>query len=85
MHGISVYIKSSPVSIYERVKHSKKRPLLNIEEGENFEDLLLEKIKQLLEKREKIYQKADIVFNRDGLELENIVDVLNKKISNFRE
>lgn len=84
-HGISIYIKSSPESIFERVKHSKKRPLLNIEEGENFKDQMLNKIKQLLDDREKIYQKADIVFIRDGLELENIVDVLSNKISAFRK
>lgn len=68
--GLLIYIKSAPEFLFERVKHTNKRPLLKIERDAQFEEKLLEKIKNLLDLREPVYQKADIVFERDGLEPE---------------
>jgi len=75
--GIVVYIKSSPEAILERVKHSKKRPLLeNADENE-----MLRRISSLLAERSKDYEKADIVFERDGLSLEEIIRKLYEQIN----
>ena len=84
-YGISVYIASSPEAILSRVKHTNKRPLLNIGEGENFEERLLDKIKDLLNQRIPIYENSDIIIERDELELEEIVDLIHKKIQLFRK
>jgi len=75
--GIVVYIKSSPEAILERVKHSKKRPLLNNVE----EPVMLERISRLLGDRSTVYEQADIVFERDGLSLEDIVQNLYQEIN----
>ncbi len=75
--GVLVYIKSSPEAIFERVKNSKKRPLLKLAENET----MLERIQNLLAERSAVYEKADIVFERDGLSLEEIVQNLYKEIN----
>ncbi|MBD3225036.1 MAG: shikimate kinase [Caldithrix sp.] len=82
--GIIIYIQSDPQFIFERIRHSNKRPLLNLPHADNYENLLMEKIRELLDKREHIYQKSDIVFNRDGMELELITDRLLELIQKQR-
>ena len=88
-NGLVVYIKSAPEHILERVKHNDKRPLLQVEKGNNFEENLSAKISALLEEREPVYLKADIVFERDDLEPNEVVDNLIIKIEsaweNYRE
>jgi shikimate kinase len=83
--GISIYIASSPEAILGRVKHTDKRPLLNVGEGDNFEIRLLERIAELLNARIPTYEKCDIIIQRDGMELEEIVDLIYNKIQSFRE
>lgn len=83
-YGISVYIASSPEAILNRVKHTSKRPLLNVGKGKNYEARLLKRITDLLNQRIPTYEKSDIIINRNGLELEEIVDLIYKKIQQFR-
>lgn len=72
--GKLVYIKSSPERVFERVRYTRKRPLLKVPEDGDYEKNLFERIKQLLAQREPFYTLADIVIDRDQLELEQIVD-----------
>ena len=83
-YGISVYIYSSPEAILNRVKHSSERPLLNVGKGKNYDARLLKRITDLLNQRIPTYEKSDIIINRDGLELEEIVELIYKKIQQFR-
>ncbi len=79
--GKVIYLKASPETIYERVKHDKKRPLLQCENPR-------ERIKTLLEERNPIYESvADIVIQVDGKEMYQVVQeiveaVQNENISN---
>ncbi len=75
--GLLIYIKSTPERILERVRHTDKRPLLKMEKSGNFEQKLLERIKELSIEREPVYACADIVYLRDGLEPEQIISELN--------
>ena len=75
--GLLIYIKSAPEKILERVEHSDKRPLLKVEKDEQFKNRLLNKIIEMLEQREPVYTRADIVYLRDGLDPEQIVPELN--------
>ncbi len=76
-NGLLIYIKSTPERILERVRHTNKRPLLKMEKDGQFEQRLLERIKELSTQREPVYARADIVYLRDGLEPEQIVSELN--------
>jgi shikimate kinase len=84
-YGLSVYIASSPDAILNRVKHTSKRPLLNVPKGKNYETRLLARITELLNKRIPTYEKSDIIIYRDGLELEEIVEQIYIKIQQFRK
>jgi shikimate kinase len=81
--GLTMYIKSSPQHIFERVKKSSKRPLLQVERDENFEANLLAKIDKLLNERREIYESAPIIIERDGFEPPEIVKMILKELSNL--
>jgi len=81
--GTIIYIKSSPESIFERVRHNTKRPLLKIDGDENFEQSLLERIRQLLDERDALYKQADIVIDRDVLTLPEIVEAIIRLTAPF--
>ena len=75
------YLKASPDTIYERVKHDTKRPLLQCENPR-------ERIEELLKERDPIYESvADIVICVDGKNMQEVVQeivevVRNENISN---
>jgi shikimate kinase len=59
--GVSVYLKASIETLFNRVKHKSTRPLLNVENP-------FEKAKELFAARESLYEKSDIVLDREGIE-----------------
>ena len=65
--GVIVYLKASPETIYERVKHSKTRPLLQVENP-------FERIKELLSARARLYELADVSVTTDGRAPVDIAD-----------
>ena len=60
-----VFLKTSPEIIFERIKNNTSRPLLN-------NKMSVDKIKEILNKREKNYNTATIVVNTDN-KLPNMV------------
>ncbi len=78
--GWIIYVKSKPEEILNRVKHSKKRPLLAVPDGPDYEQRLLAKIVDLLNQREPHYLQADLVFDRDGLEWQQAAQQLKNLI-----
>jgi len=59
--GVSVYLKSSIETLFNRVKHKTTRPLLNVENP-------FEKANELFLSRESLYEKSEIILDREGLE-----------------
>ena len=78
--GMIVYLKSNPQAILERIKNSKKRPLLDIPRDEHFEDNLLKMIENLLGKRKEIYESAHLIFERDNYEYDRAAEMIYQKI-----
>jgi Shikimate kinase len=73
-NGIVVLLNASAETIYERVKHSKDRPLLN-------ENMNLDYIKQLYDKRNPLYlQAAQIVIDTNGKTIEDLCDEIKRKV-----
>ena len=70
--GYVIYLKSSVETLYGRVKNDDKRPLLNCANPKD-------KLKELLEKREKNYLKADFVINSEQ-KIDKIIEEINEKI-----
>jgi len=68
--GTVFYLKASPESIYERVKHDTNRPLLQCENP-------LERIRELMEARRDCYEEcADYVVDTDKLSVDEILEFI---------
>lgn len=73
-NGITVYLKLDPLSLFHRLKSSKRpRPLL---EGKT-DDELLEYIKTSLAEREKIYRLARYQVKGEDLDVLSLVNNIN--------
>lgn len=65
--GKVIYLKASPDTIYQRVKHDTSRPLLQCEDPKG-------RIEALLKERNPIYESvADIIIHVDGKEMKEVV------------
>ncbi|MCC7201128.1 MAG: shikimate kinase [Nitrospirae bacterium] len=70
--GFIIWLKASPETVYNRVCDENHRPLLKT-------DNPLEQIKRLMSRREQAYSKADLTIDTDGLEVDDIVDIIIEK------
>ena len=65
--GQVIYLRVCPETVYERVKHDTKRPLLQCEDP-------LGKIRELMASREDAYNEcADIIIDVDEMSVEMVV------------
>ncbi len=69
--GLTVYLKAPIEVLYERIKDSTHRPLLQVENP-------LERARELLENREHLYQKADLIIDSEKLSVTEVADELLK-------
>lgn len=73
-NGDVVYFSATPETIYERVRHSTNRPLLN-------GNMNVEYIAELMGKRLPLYEKAaDITISVDGKNKQEVVDELMQTV-----
>ena len=72
--GKIVLLTASPQTIYERVKSSTERPILN-------NNMNVEFISSLMKKREEKYLKtADIIINTDDKNIKEVSDEIIKNL-----
>ncbi|NIP29370.1 MAG: AAA family ATPase [Candidatus Dadabacteria bacterium] len=71
--GKTLYLKADINTLWERVRHSKHRPLLNV-------DNAFVKAKELFNKRKDLYEKSDYVVETDNLNKEQVADEILKII-----
>ncbi len=77
--GRIVFLKATPETIYERVKNSTDRPILN-------GHMNVEYIAELMEKRRALYEAAaDIMIQTDGKTREQICEEIIGKMRNTNE
>ncbi|TYB33425.1 shikimate kinase [Flexistipes sinusarabici] len=65
--GVTVSLLASPEIVYERVKNSNLRPLLNVENP-------IDEIKKLMFERAGFYIKSDIVVDTSDLSVDEAAD-----------
>ncbi|MEW6188679.1 MAG: shikimate kinase [Actinomycetota bacterium] len=72
--GILIYLKTALSAIYERVKNSDERPLLNVPQPKV-------QIEKLLSRRGKIYEEvADLIVDTTGLSVEQVVQRIQREL-----
>jgi len=79
-NGKLIYLKSSVNSIFKRLKNKRDRPSLFINGEFPDDESLFNKIQQMMNERNKIYEKAEIEIDTDKVRVGNSVDILAKKI-----
>lgn len=82
--GITVYLKASSDSFYRRLRHKRDRPQLLINEKEDFsKDELVQRINELVNKRSKYYEQADVIIETDKSTIGRTVDQIVKQLERF--
>jgi len=70
--GLIFCLRASENVIFERLKQTTNRPLLQVENPE-------ERIRELLQKRMPLYEKADFCIDTEGLTLEEVAEKIIKE------
>lgn len=72
--GTVIYLRNRPETIYERVKEDTGRPLLQCDDP-------LKRIRELMEARREAYEEcADIIIDTDEITLDEVVELIAKKV-----
>jgi shikimate kinase len=77
-NGIIIALLASPETIYERVKKSKRRPLLQ-------KDDVKAEIDKLYGQRAPLYQNADLKFDTDGQTSAEVADRIYKALKDRQD
>lgn len=83
--AVTVYLKCSQKLLFERLQGKEDRPLLYDSEKERHLTAteLKERIKNLLNKRKKRYESADIIINRNNQTVSRTVSEIKKRIQAY--
>lgn len=73
-HGKIVLLTATPETVYNRVKDSKNRPILNGNMNVEYIEMLMSK------RRDRYLQCADIIVATDGKSVQEISDAIIKEI-----
>ena len=79
--GFLIFIQSEPVEIWNRIKHSTRRPLLRQDGEEWTREEYLIRIRELMKIRKDGYDAAYLKIERDGKEVNEIVDFILQKLN----
>ena len=74
-NSYSIYLQVTLNNLLNRIKFSRKRPLLNNNSNKS------ETMRKLLNDRQKYYEKADLIINNDGDKSRSLIEIksqLNK-------
>lgn len=71
--GVTIYLKAPVSAIWERVRHSKTRPLLDV-------DNPFDAAEELLRKRAPVYETADITIDTEKLTPEEAASEIMKRL-----
>jgi shikimate kinase len=78
--GNLIYIESSAEEIWKRIRHSTRRPLMRDAKQRWDKNMYIQRIGSLLEQRKKGYQSADIIINRDGIEADEVAELILQRL-----
>lgn len=82
--GKVIYLKVSPETLYNRLKHKTDRPIFkDLVLREKNEKEFLARINELLEKRKNVYEKADLIIDTEVTQFGRTIDRIAKKITHL--
>ncbi len=84
--GVLIYLRADPRQIFQRLRHKTDRPLLKTPDGQILSDnQLIDRIRGLINERDRFYCQADVVVKTDDKKIGLTVDEIVRKIRNLIE
>lgn len=84
--GVLIYLRADPRQIFQRLRHKTDRPLLKTPDGQTLSDnQLMDRIRGLINERDRFYYQADVVVKTDDKKIGLTVDEIVRKIRNLIE
>ena len=75
--GFVVWLRTTPETVYERVKNDTARPLLQCEDP-------MGRIRELLDRRSPVYERcADLIIDTDDLTREEVTETIARAYESF--
>lgn len=74
--GITIYLRATVESVWDRIKGDNTRPLLQVENP-------VDTARELLNKRTPMYEKADLIIDTDNLSPEEVADQVLSKLNSI--
>jgi shikimate kinase len=73
-NGFLIYLRVTPETVYERIQKSHLRPMLQqfSEKEADQEEIVMARIRKLLDDREKYYMKSDLVIDTEGKSVDEV-------------
>jgi len=83
-NGFLIYLRVTPETVYERLQNSHIRPMLQsfTQDEEDQKEIVMKRIRKLLEEREKFYLKADLVVNTEGKSTDEVASEIESNLRN---
>jgi shikimate kinase len=72
-NGITICLTASPETIHARIRHETHRPLLQVPDPP-------EKIRELLQDRERFYRQADFVIDTSEKSVDEVISEIKEKV-----
>lgn len=72
--GFLIYLQTTPETVYDRVRDSHLRPMLQTfsRDVDDQKEVVMKRIRELMQEREQYYLKADLVIKTDGKSTEEV-------------
>lgn len=81
--GYLVYLRVTPETVYERLRNSTLRPLLEVytDDEEKRREAVMKRIHKMLDEREKYYLAADMVVDTEGKSPDDVAREIQERLS----
>jgi shikimate kinase len=81
--GYLIYLRVTPESVYERLRDSTLRPLLEVytDDEAKRREAVMKRIHKLLDEREKYYLAADMVVDTEGKSPDAVANEIKEKLT----
>lgn len=80
--GILIYLKSSPIAIYNRIKNKLDRPLFkDLVENKRPREEFIDRITEMLQAREVYYEQAHLTIKTDDHNIGPTIDFIANKLN----
>lgn len=81
--GFLIYLRVTPESVYERLRNSTLRPLLEVytDDEDKRREAIMKRVNKMLGEREKYYLAADMVVDTEGKTPDDVAGEIKERLT----